>query len=350
MTYRKIVKLGRSTLVVSLPKKWVELNRVKWHDDVFLMVQADGSIAIYPEASRRGESREITLSIEPKDEDLLHRKVIACYLSGYSSVRLVSTQIFTVGQRQIIRELCQKLYMRIMDASAKEIRIESLVELSKVPLDTGIRRMHAITLGMCKDSMKALVESDKNLANAVISIDDEVDNFSLLLLRLTRSVSYNIVLANQLGLQLVDCFDYQTVVQNIEHIADCAVAIARSVLLMEGGIDQFSSSRVEPLIRLGHEAYAVCDGAIKSFFSAEVKAANEVLELKASAGRSLQEMVKTISSYEEKNPLRFFVLYTVMSSLLRMTELGGDIAESAINRSIIKLGEGTQARQSLDQR
>ncbi len=339
MEYRKVVKLGRSTLVVSLPKKWVELNSIKWHDNVLLTIQADGSIAIYPEATRKGESREITLSVSPEDENLLSRKVIACYLSGYSSVQLVSTHIFSVRQRQIVRDLCQKLYMRIMDASAKEIRIESLVELSKVPFDTGIRRMHVITLSMCKDSMKAVAELDKNLANAVISIDDEVDNFSLLLQRLTRSVSYNIVLANQIGLQLVDCFDFQTVVQRIEHIGDYAVNIARSVLMMETEKRQLSSSKLDSLVRLGDSAHAIYDGAIKSFFAADIEAANKVLELKVSTGQSLQEMVRTIFSSEEEDPLALFVLYTIMNSLVRIADLGGEIAEATIDRATNKLGK-----------
>ncbi len=335
MIHRRIIRLGKSTLVVSLPKDWIEVNRLRWHDSVVLTPQMDGSIAVYPENLKKKPMREITLVIDPKDEVFLYRKITACYLSGYSSIKLISKGIFTDAQRRTIRDLCHKLYMRVMDASANEIRVESLVELSKVPVDTGVRRMCQIALGMCKDSLRAFNESDKALGNAVISIDDEVDNFSLLLLRLIRSTAFDITLASQLGLRIIDCFDYTTVVQNIERVADCAVNIARCVQMRADDNKQFSPRKKRLLTKLGSEAFNAYEMAVGSFFARDMEAANRVAEVGENLARSLEETIGSIAEEKQSSPL--FHLYIAMNSLHRIAQLGHEIAEATMNSAVCKL-------------
>jgi phosphate uptake regulator len=57
---RKIMSLGRSSLVISLPKHWVKLNELKKGDVVSLAVQRDRSLAVFPGAEKKKESKEMT--------------------------------------------------------------------------------------------------------------------------------------------------------------------------------------------------------------------------------------------------------------------------------------------------
>ena len=96
MENRKVVKLGRSTLVVSLPKYWVKLAGLNSGDLISLVSQKDGSLALYSKDIRQEEQREIVLHISPDEsEGILTRKIVACYLNGYSTIRLCSKKIFT---------------------------------------------------------------------------------------------------------------------------------------------------------------------------------------------------------------------------------------------------------------
>jgi Na+/phosphate symporter len=235
--------------------------------------------------------------------------------------------------------------MRVMDASVNEIRVESLVELSKVPVDTGVRRMCQIALGMCKDSLRAFIESDKALGNAVISIDDEVDNFSLLLLRLIRSTAFDITLASQLGLRIIDCFDYMTVVQNIERVADYAINIARCVQMGADDEKQFSRRKTRLLTKLGSEAFNAYEMAVRSFFARDMEAANGVTEVGENLAKSLEETIGSIA--EEKQPSPLFHLYIVMNSLHRIAELGQEIAEATMNSAVCKLENNESHRSAL---
>ena len=64
MDQRKIMALGRSSLVISLPKHWTKLNQLKQGDVVSLAIQRDRSLAIFPGTGGKKSVNEITLHID----------------------------------------------------------------------------------------------------------------------------------------------------------------------------------------------------------------------------------------------------------------------------------------------
>jgi len=88
---RRIMSLGRSSLVISLPKNWIQLNNLNKGDVVSFAIQRDRSLVISPGAEKKRKHNEITVRIEKNEEiTLLVRKIMACYLNGYFGIRLVS--------------------------------------------------------------------------------------------------------------------------------------------------------------------------------------------------------------------------------------------------------------------
>ena len=67
---RKIMLLGRSSLVISLPKHWVNLNELKQGDVVSLAIQRDRSLVVNI-ARKEKERKEITLYVDPSDREYL---------------------------------------------------------------------------------------------------------------------------------------------------------------------------------------------------------------------------------------------------------------------------------------
>ncbi len=62
---------GKSSLVVSLPKEWLQLNELKKGDTVSFSVQRDRALVIYPSNIKKATPKEITLSINQNDEEIL---------------------------------------------------------------------------------------------------------------------------------------------------------------------------------------------------------------------------------------------------------------------------------------
>ena len=84
---RKIQFTGRSTYILSLPKKWLTEMHLKAGDPVVIIREANNSLSILPEPRRGrtsasgGYSDEVTaIVLQNEDSASLKRKVVSIYL------------------------------------------------------------------------------------------------------------------------------------------------------------------------------------------------------------------------------------------------------------------------------
>jgi len=333
MEQRKIISLGRSSLVVSLPKHWIELNKLKQGDVVSVAVQRDRSLVIFPGSGRR-EVRKITLYVDPNEKAAsIARKVIACYLNGYFGIRLVSRKIFTVPQQRAIRDVSRKLYMRIMESNAKYIYVQTLIDETKASINTAVRRMHAIAVSMYRDALNALKNYDAALAKIVYSLDNDIDHFSFFILRLIRSVILNPELTNYLDLEPIDCPDYQTLVHRIEQVADRAANIAKHVIMLKGMKQKIPTQILELILKTGGEVFNAYDKAVKAFLSKDVDEANNILGLQPIIEKLDQEAASKFFSRETRNVTLSCSVCSIRDNIRETMEHVVDIADITIDRS-----------------
>jgi len=333
MEQRKIMSLGRSSLVISLPKHWVNLNELNRGDVVSLAVQRDRSLVVIPGIEKKKEAKKITLHIDPSEKEaMIVRSIIACYLNGYSAIRLVSEGIFSIPQQRAIRHIVRVLYMRIMESDAKSMYIQTLIDEAKASVVSGIRRMHLISGSMCRDALKSLEERDAKLARAVYTLDDDVDHFSFFLLRLLRSAALDPALANQLDLEPIDCLDYQTLVHRVEHVADHATNIAKNIIMLSGRQQKISDPVLELMLDAGNAALESYNKAVEAFFSKSLESSDEIIEEQ----KRIEKLDLDISSKSfltEKSALIICATCSMRDSIKRIAEYAADIAEITINRS-----------------
>ena len=333
MDQRKVMSLGRSSLVVSLPKHWVKLNELNRGDVVSMAVQRDRSLVVFPGVEKKRKLKKITLHIDPEEPEIIVvRSIIACYLNGYSGIRLASKEIFSVAQQKAIRRIVRILYMRIMESDAKSMYIQTLIDESKASVCSGIRRMHLISSSMCKDVFNSLETRDAKLAKAVYTLDDDVDHFSFFLLRLLRSATLDTVLANQLELLPIDCLDFQTLVHRIEQVADNATNIAKNVIMLDGRDQKISNPTLKLMLTAGKTAFTSYNKAVEAFFLKKVENSDEII----AEQKRVERMDANIASkafMTEKSALIICATCSIRDSIKRIAEFAADIAEITINRS-----------------
>ncbi len=330
MYKRKIMKLGRSSLVVSLPKDWIRDTRSKRGDVLSIDVQKDGSLLVFTGTEKKKIEREITLQVDPAEKtNSVIRKIIASYLNGYTTIRLVSRDIFTVNQQKAIRSIVGVLYMRIMESTARMTRIQTLLDESKAPIETAVRRMHIIASSMAHDALEALKNHDVQLAKVVYSLDDDVDHFSFFLLRLLRKSILDPFLAGQLKIDPIDCLDYQTLVHRIEHVADHATNISKQLIILEGRDQKLDGPALESILLMGNEALGAYNEAVKSYFSKDEDLSNNVINLQDKVEVLDQKVASGF--VEETNALKVCVTCSIRDSIRRIAEYAADIAEITIN-------------------
>jgi phosphate uptake regulator len=332
MEQRRIMSLGRSSLVISLPKYWTRLNELKQGDVVSIAMNRDRSLVVFPGMKKEKEVKRITLHVS-EDDKVFHiiRSIIACYLNGYSDIKLVSNRFFKATQQKVIRDVVRKLYMRIMEADAKQIRITTLIDESKAPIETGIKRMYTLSSSMCRDVLLALKNNDMELAKTVYTLDDEVDHFSFLLLRLIRKAATDPTLANQLKIDALDCLDYQTFVHRIEQIADQAANMAKSIILLHGKRKKISEHILDKMYLAGNTALDLYEKAVNSLFSNDLKSSEEVMMSKANLEK-LDHEIASLAFLKEKSTAVICACCSIRDSILRIAEFASDIAEITISR------------------
>lgn len=332
METRKIMALGKSSLVVSLPKDWVDSNGLEKGDELNLQVQRDFSLLVKPSLQDQNEGRRIVVDIsEDVSSDSIFRIVTGCYLNGYNDIILKSTDIFSVKQQQAIRNVVKSLYLRILESNASRVSLQTLMNESMANLFDGVERMHLITLSMCNDVLKAMKNWDLDLARSVVSLEEDVDQFMFYLLRLLRTSAIDPALANRLQIDMVDCLDYQTLVDLIERVADNVHNVAYSVVQIEEHKDSIPVVLWEKLVQTTEASMRAYEDAIEVYRQRSVESCDMIIDEQY----KLSKLARSITPFPNitVNMPFFYPLFVVRDSVMRIGDYASDIAELTIDKA-----------------
>jgi phosphate uptake regulator len=228
MEMRKIQVTGKSTFVMTLPKKWAVRSKLQAGSQVALTLQDDGSLVITPENCIVRSSRTILESGDDFEE--LKRDLIGLYLVGrYDFIEIRGSPV-PKATRNGIGAVCEQLVgLEIVDSDDDHILIQDLLDADNFTIERGLQRLYAITITMIDDLIRALETNDREMLDYVISRDSDAD-------RLFMLISKQFI--NRLNLKKVSSFDSLTLIrafycrlaaENIERIADHATRIAEYV-------------------------------------------------------------------------------------------------------------------------
>jgi phosphate uptake regulator len=332
MDTRKIMALGKSSLVVSLPKDWIDSNGLEKGDLLSLEVQSDLSLLLQPALRVKDEGKRIEVELDPSaSSDSIFRIVIGCYLNGYNDIVLNSSNIFSVTQQQAIRDVVKSLYLRILSSNASSVTLQTLMNESMANLFDGIERMHLITLSMCHDVLKAMQNWDLELARSVVALEEDVDQFMFYLIRLIRSAAYDPALANRLDIDMLDCLDYQTLVDLIERVADNVHNTAFSIVQIEEYRDSVPSGLWDKLINIAEASFRAYETAIEVFRERSVELCDMIIDEQY----KLSQLARSITPFvgiSASEPI-FYPLFVIRDSVIRIGSYASDIAELTIDKA-----------------
>ncbi len=331
---RKIMSLGKSSLVVSLPKEWMQLNDLKKGGTVSFSIQRDRSLVIYPSALKKSEIKEITLKIGKNEEEILiTQKVLGAFLNGYTGIMLTSENIFTVPQTRAIRNMAGRLYLRVMEADAKCVYIQSIMDESKASLQQAVQRMHLISRSMCEGAFDSLKNNDVELAKSSYSLDDDVDHFAFFIARILRNAGQDPHLANELRVDPIDCMDHQMLVTHVEHASDYAADITRHIIMLNGAKQTIPNDVLKLMVTAGNEVTELYVKAVEAFFSKDVNAAVNIMKYRQKLDKTDIEITSRAFTGPQKNAELVCGICSIRDNIKRIAHCTFNIAETAVNRA-----------------
>jgi phosphate uptake regulator len=338
---RKIQFTGRSTYILSLPKRWMIEMHLKAGDPVTIVREANNSLSILPHAGKRPDSANEVKAVvlQNESDSSLKRKVVSMYLAGYNIIHLRSkTGRINPSQRDAVREVVRRnlIATEIIPDASDLITIQVLLSLPELSVNAAVRRMFLISSAMHTDAMTSLAEQNHELAAAIIKSDDEVDRFSLYILRNLVIAIQNANTLQEIGLKgISDCLSYRVVVRGIERVADHAAGIANKCLKITEKIPEEVFQKINDMSRL---SLVLLNDSVEAFLRRDYDLADKIVD-KAENVRSLEN---EIISFLEKVKIPVSApnesinvnIKLILEDIRRTAEHATDIAEAAMNETV----------------
>ncbi len=324
--------MGGATYALSLPKKWVDELNLKTGDLVSIIKNANKSLSILSaEISQSKIAKSKAVISQKETAESIQRKVIAMYLAGYQLIEIQSKEgKIQLEHKEAIRDLVRRNMVgtEIVESTSVSIKIQILTSLAELSVNDALKRMLSLVIMMHKQAIDALKEMDIELGEEIVHLDDEVDRFSLYILRnLTLAVDHESVL-RYIGLKKPsDCISYGIVVRSVERIADNAVSIASRAKFLKSILEP---ALLQKVTKLSEESLKVFEDSIlalnkRNYALADVVASN--------ACRIIQKEQEFTDILEESKKYTSVIKF-VLENIRRTAEYSSDIAESVINETV----------------
>ncbi len=322
---RRIQLTGRSSYIISIPKRWAEEIGLRPKDEVMIVRHGPSIIQIMPKHAIKKQHKEATIHVG-KDDGIgsIARRIISLYLRGYNIINVKASKgRLDPELKRDIKDTVRRLLMgvEVTSDSIDNITLHVLLNVAELSVENALKRMLLLAKSMIKGAMLALKESNLELAREIVAEDDEVDRFYFYILRqLNIAVENEYLLADMGILRSTHCLDYRLVVKSIERMADHATNIARHTIEGNDSIDQHL---VDRLVKASDDAIGIIDKASLALFKMDAKDAEDAIA--DAKGFSIGIDKGLSNSYKARS---------IMDDISRIVEYASDIGELVLNMTI----------------
>ena len=265
MESRKLQKTGGSTLIVSLPKKWVKSTNLEAGSEVRLLEQVDGTLLLNPslDISQNIKDEKI-LETRQDSGNHLFRSLIGIYLTGSSEIKIIGKPRLTVTQRKEIRKFSSYVVgFEIIEEEGNVVLLSDVSSPGALSFRRAVKRQFKIVRAMYLDSIK-VIKGSEDISSDIIDRDKEVDKLQWFVERQFNMMLENSLLAQKLAILPSEAVFYSHVSRYLERIADHSCRLAE--IGYEAG--QSSTSHV---VKYAEEALGILDTAVSSFLNKKSK-------------------------------------------------------------------------------
>ena len=310
---RKIYRSGKSSYIITLPKDWVDKLGIKEGEVLFLEIH-DDSICIKP---KDGERRlRAVIDDETSSFDHLVRLIISYYLGGYDPIFV---KVHSDEQRRAVAYAMDLLIgAEIMEDTGREVVVEIFLDLNRFEIYSIIERLFNIVLSMLKDFEAVLENKSGEICSSIMVRESEVDKLHFLALRLLNHMG------EKGDISTMDATNYRSVVRTVERISDHISYMSEAMLNVEATHLKISSEV--------DTARKILSRAMVAFFKKDRWLAEEVLE---DANDFANRILKFYEDILNLDVVTIMNMKTILDSLVRVTSYSADIAEIAINMSVL---------------
>jgi phosphate uptake regulator len=296
-----------------------------------IVKNANRSLTLFPGLDTEKPTKKVVITISQKDsEESIRRKIIALYLTGYKTIQVTSKGVKILSEHsRLIKDLVRKSMIgtEIVESDSESITIQILTRLPELTFDVALKRMYLMTANMHREAMEALKKFDIEYGEEVARMDDEVDRFSLYMMRTLIMAIQNASMLYDVGLkQPSDCLNYRTVISRIERVADHAALIAKRIKFLKDPLDPKMLKEIDAL---SVEALSCFENSISALTKNDPVFAEKIAANIVSVVEREKELTYGMRESKNSTAIKF-----ILEDIRRTAEYASDIVEVVINETI----------------
>ena len=313
---RRLQRIG-SSILVSLPKEWVDANNLDKGSQVEIETGQD-SVSISANKETR-PTKELVISYPlPKEENIV-ANITGAYLLGFDIIVINSKSIIPGKDREEIRNSMRRLVgMEIIEEDASHINMQFLLDATTLNPSKILKRMSSIALGMYDDVLNGLISDDKSNLQTLSNRDVEVNRQYFLLVRLIRSTLVDKRLSNAFNLENIDVLDYRVAANILENAGDSIVEL--SDFIFNFSLSKEFSKKIYDVVK---DFNKLAEKSIDAFIKPDRLLAIEAISMHKQYEKKLS-LLRTTLGNKKQIPLDFLDLVYMFE---RIAQSWADVAD-----------------------
>ncbi len=139
MDFRKIIAFGKSSFVVSLPKDWLQNNKLVKGDVVFLEQDSDKLIIVPKEKELVKEEKRILIKTRNKDISRVKREIASAFINFHDYIVIEGDNLPTMS-KEISEFIHHLVALEIMEQSSTKIIAKDFLKVGDVTIKDYVRK------------------------------------------------------------------------------------------------------------------------------------------------------------------------------------------------------------------
>jgi len=335
MEPRKIQRVGKSTLTVSLPSEWTKEYGIDKGDHVYLSESGNGSVTVYPRLTGTVLDGAVRIEADALSPTAVERSVVGSYVLGRNRITIESSEGISDDKIEALYDAeSQLIGAGIVEEGGGKVVLRCSINHDGFSASELISRLASTGRTMRAETVEALAEGDAKLAERAAKRERQANKVFVLILRLVLTAQQNPILVERIGLEgPLHLVGTRAAAKSFERLADYAeeAAVCASTLLENGwSADEELVEGLEELVSLTDET---CEATLSTLGEGDIESAAEARSAFEDA-KKVESRLKQHIFETEDDPKRLTTLNQLVSALVESSKEAIDVAEVSANRAL----------------
>lgn len=220
--FRKLISFGKSSYVISLPKNWIDKNKLVKGSLISVREDVENLILSPKIDEDKKESKSITINVDGKSFSQMRREIIPAYVNNYHTINIIGKELKEKAPQ--VRDILHNLMaLEIMEQTSDKIIARDFVNMDKINMINLIRKMDVMTRAMLEDLDFNSDIPYENIAHR----DEDVNRMFFLLFRATKYALNNPVMMREYKTTPSELLKTWNIISSIEKTSDEIKRVAR---------------------------------------------------------------------------------------------------------------------------